>query len=170
MPGQTRLPLSVEVDIADERLILTAGHRNVADWPIGQVSISSQPDGFHMVFEHEEIVLNPEDPDGLARELNLSRLEEPKAARAGASSNGTPVLNPSTLAELRCEELRERIAGVSEALGSNSLSPQAAFSRWLRLAKDLNRIHGTGSIPTHVFYELNTQLLDLIPEPAGKAI
>lgn len=170
MPGQTRLPLTVEVDIIDERLILTAGHRNVADWPIGQVKISSQPDGFHLVFEHEEIVLNPDDPDGLARELNLNRLERTKPATEEAIPNSTPVLNPSTLAELRYEELRERIAGVSDALSSNSLSPQAAFARWLRLAKDLNRKHGAGSIPTHVFYELNSKLLELIPEPVAETV
>lgn len=170
MPGQTRLPLSVMVDIADERLTLTAGQRNVADWPIGEVSVSQRPDGLHLVFEHEEIVLNSDDPERLVRELTIADVESMPERRAAVGPSQTPVVNPSSLTDLRIEELRGQIAGVAEALRSNVMSPQAAFARWLRTAKDLNRRHGNGSIPSHVFYELNSQLLDLIPEPASEPV
>jgi hypothetical protein len=58
-----------------------------------------------------------------------------------------------------------RVSQVSAALNSTSVSPAAAFADWLRLLKEINRRHRQGSMTSDLFYELNTKLLDLIPEP-----
>ena len=46
--------------------------------------------------------------------------------------------------------------------------PATAFAEWLGLLKELNSRHAHGAMPTPLFHELNTCLLDLIPgrEPA----
>ena len=64
---------------------------------------------------------------------------------------------------LRFPEVRGRIDEVASALTSNSLTPAEAFARWLGLLKEINRELAQGSMPSDVFSELNTRLLDLIP-------
>jgi hypothetical protein len=59
-----------------------------------------------------------------------------------------------------------RISDIAKALTSDSVSPAAAFAQWLKLLKEINRRHGQGSMPTDLYYRLNTQILDLIPDPA----
>jgi hypothetical protein len=61
--------------------------------------------------------------------------------------------------------IRRRISEVAEALASDSVSPAQAFARWLGLLKEVNYRHGQGSMTTDRFFELNTELLDLIPDP-----
>ncbi len=63
-------------------------------------------------------------------------------------------------------DLERRVTEVTEALRSETLTPAAAFAQWLKLLKEINLRHGRGSMPTDVFYRLNSALLDLIPEPA----
>jgi hypothetical protein len=58
------------------------------------------------------------------------------------------------------------MSGIAKALASDSVTPAAAFTQWLSLLKEINRLHGQGSLPTDLFYQLNTQMLDLIPEPS----
>lgn len=69
--GQTGLPLGVEVDLSDERMILKAGDSKVADWPLGDIRIVSRSDGFHVQAEGEEIVLNVTDAARFAVELGV---------------------------------------------------------------------------------------------------
>ena len=38
----------------------------------------------------------------------------------------------------------------------------------VRLLKEINRRLGEGSLPTSLFYQLNTHLLELMPEPARR--
>ena len=59
--------------------------------------------------------------------------------------------------------MRGRVDEVANSLTSDSISPAEAFARWLGLLKEINDEHGRGSMPSEVFYELNTRLLDLIP-------
>jgi len=61
--------------------------------------------------------------------------------------------------------MTRRISDIAKALTSDSVSPAAAFAQWLTLLKEINRRHGQGSMPTDLYYRLNTQLLDLIPVP-----
>lgn len=161
LPGQTRLPLSVEVDVSDERLRVTAGDRLVADWPLAEAEVIAQPDGFHITVDSEQAVLSLADATEFAAVLGISAVE----VRAPGSKRGKSDLGKETLKELRYEDIEGRISDIAALLTSSSVSPSEVFTRWLRLLKEINRRHGNGSIPTHVFYEMNSRLLELIPEP-----
>lgn len=168
LPGQTRLPLTVEVDVADERLTLTSGDRRVAEWSLEDLDIVSQSDGFHIRVDGEEMILKVSDEPRFAVALGLT-----DAARGVQKINGSPgrfpVLDSTVLMELRYDDLRARILEVAEMLVSNEVEPSAVLARWLRLLKEMNRLHGQGSMTTQQFYELNTQLLDLMPEPTSSS-
>lgn len=165
LPGQTKLPLSVEVDVVDERIVLSSGRRQVADWALAEVEVAAKPDGLHLTVDHEEIVLNADDVAGLARLLGANESRPGRMVANDSSPSQSRSLDPETMSEMRYGELKERIGEVRAMLASNSVAPSDVFSRWLRLLKEINRRHGQGSLPARMFYELNTELLDLIPEP-----
>lgn len=168
IPGQTKLPLNVDVDISEERVALTALGRTVADWPLEQIDIEVQPDGFHLEFENEEIVLSVTDTSGFADELGLS--ENVQTNAKGAQENGVVLpLSSKRLSELRFEDVKDRTARLAEAMISDTESPNEVFGKWLRLLKEINAQHGRGSLPTKYFHELNTELLDLMPDPSEPA-
>ena len=193
MPGRSRLPLGVEVDISRERMILTSGDQEVGDWALDQLEIKSLFDGFHITVDGEEIVLNVTDSTQFAVELGIAgrpakRLVEflvPDVPRNGLSSikgqlNYQPAVDeelasPSPAAETipdvgQAREIRRRISEVAEALDSPSVSPAQAFGGWIDLLKNINDRHGKGSMSAELFYELNTELLDLIPGPTSDFI
>ncbi|MGA7097681.1 MAG: hypothetical protein WB245_08950 [Acidimicrobiia bacterium] len=169
LPGESRLPLGVAVDITNERITLSTGNRTVADWALGEVDFSSMPDGFHIKVDGEEVVLNVSEATQFADELDAAtrRHGRVSAARLGSkpvlSSNGAHAAESEPNDPV--ETLRGRIDEVSVALTSNTVPPAVVFTDWLRLLKEINRRHGQGSMPSDLFFELNTQLLDLIPEP-----
>ncbi|HET9204111.1 MAG TPA: hypothetical protein VFP67_13335 [Acidimicrobiia bacterium] len=159
LPG-SRLPLGVEVDIIHERMTVTAGERRVAEWPLERLDVKMRPDGFHIQVDGEELVLAVSDSRGFATALGVSD-----------STNGTSV--PSMRLAAKAEsnerdlaELRRRISDLARDLTSDSVTPSEVFSRWLKLLKELNRLHVEGALPNPLFHQLNTYLLDLIPEPA----
>jgi hypothetical protein len=183
LPGQSRLPLGVEVDIRHERMTLTAGDRTVGAWPLEKLEVASQPDGFHIKIDGDLLVLDVADSSRFATEMGIDR-ESPKRlsvvettqptqtelAPASGEQNGSLETNGNVIIEtVRAEdlidEIERRISEIATALVSDSVSPAAALSGWLALLKEINRLHGEGSMPTHQYYRLNTRLLDLIPEP-----
>jgi hypothetical protein len=187
LPGRSRLPLGVGVDISHERMTLTAGDRTVAAWPLEVLEVSSLSDGFHIKVDGDDFVLDVSDSTRFAAELGIG--ERPRRlAVAGAGqrahselssayshqnsfrTNGK-IISPRPIADARraegnLDDVQRRISDIAEALTSDSVSPAAAFAHWLGLLKEINRRHGQGSMPTDLYYRLNTQLLDLIPEPA----
>lgn len=64
-------PLGVEVDLTDERMVVTAGGSEIGDWALGEIRVFSRPDGFHVQAEGEEMVLNVSDSAGFAHEIGL---------------------------------------------------------------------------------------------------
>ena len=184
MPGRSKLPMGVEVDIFRERMTVMAGDQQVGDWALEELDIESQSDGFHVAVDGEEIILNVTDSTRFAAELGITgsrpvRLVEINASnlpRIGLASikgqlnyqrarNGEPASDGGQV-----EEIRHRISEVAEALASDSVSPAQAFARWLGLLKEVNYRHGQGSMTTDRFFELNTELLDLIPGPTPDLI
>ncbi|MDP9494665.1 MAG: hypothetical protein M3P87_05430 [Actinomycetota bacterium] len=185
LPGQTRLPLAVEVDISQERMRLTAGDETVADWPLEGLDVVARSDGFHITVDEEKVVLSVAESTRFAKELGLppkpvrrppvakdergSPTESPAvAASPGGAGDATAKHRASPVTDLtedglRFQEVRVRIDEVATALTSNSMSPAEAFARWLELLKEINRELAQGSMPSDVFFELNTRLLDLIP-------
>ncbi|HEX5695056.1 MAG TPA: hypothetical protein VFZ15_01630 [Acidimicrobiia bacterium] len=184
LPGRSRLPLGVEVDIHHERLTLTAGDREVGAWPLEKLEVASQPDGFYIKIDGDLLVLDVADPNRFAAEMGIDR-EPPKRlsvvettqptqtelAPANADQDGNNletngnVIIETVRAEDVIDDIERRISDIATALGSDSVSPAAALSGWLKLLKEINRLHGEESMPTHQYYRLNTRLLDLIPEP-----
>jgi hypothetical protein len=61
----------VVVDLTDDRLTMSIGDQEVADWTRGEMRIQAMPDGFHIRAEGEAIVLEVTDDARFALELGL---------------------------------------------------------------------------------------------------
>lgn len=158
LPGQSRIPLGVEVDVSDEQITLRTGERKLAQWNLAEVDIDYLSDGFHIKVDGEEVVLSVSESSQFASALGVTASRptpKPVAAASGTRNTG----------RAQADDLRRRISQMAAALGSDSVAPQTAFAEWLGLLKELNSRHARGAMPTPLFHELNTQLLDLIPEP-----
>lgn len=157
VPGHHKLPVNVVVDIADEVLSVSTGERKLGDWPLNTLQFSAQADGFHVTLDDQEIVLSVDDSARFALELGNAGLHRVRTGISRRLSGITP--------DEQFEDLTQRIDEVAKAIEDESVSPDRAFGQWLRLLKDINVHHGQGSMPTPLFYRLNTRLLDLIPVP-----
>jgi hypothetical protein len=155
LPGQSRIPLGVEVDISDELLTLNAGDRKVAQWSLRDIDIDYLSDGFHIWADDEEVVLSVTESNRFASELGVTPMRPaPRAANAGPKPPAG-----------KTDDLRHRISEIATALTTDSVAPDVAFAKWLGLLKELNTLHVRGLLSTPHFHELNTGLLDLIPSP-----
>lgn len=65
--GQT----PVVVDLTDDRLTMSIGEQEIADWARDQLRIQAMPDGFHIRAEGEAIILDVTDDARFALELGL---------------------------------------------------------------------------------------------------
>jgi len=179
LPGRSRLPLTVVVDVSDEQIVITSGREQIGAWALDGISIDFRPDGFHFTLDQEEIILTVADPAGFTRQLEKARQAgDDFAGREVADSPPSqPVGNGKRRGisgrlddvdlEDRYEDVKLRISMLARAVTDESVNPEEFFGRWLRLLKEINRRHGQGAIPSRVFYQLNTELLDLMPEPAS---
>lgn len=147
LPGQSRIPIGVEVDISDERITLRTGDREVARWSLETIDVSLLADGFHIVVDGEEVVLSVTEPGRFASELGIQ-------AERPAPRPVTPPTSPE-------DDLRRRVSRLATDLVSDRVAPEAAFAEWLGLLRELNTRHTRGLIATPLFHELNTRLLDL---------
>ncbi len=185
LSGRSKLPMGVEVDIDHERMTLTAADRTVGVWPLEKLEVTSRADGFHITVDGEEIVLTVTDSKKFAAELGVEQRPrraavakpvQPREVQSSSVANKTtaskangaiksPAHVASSKPEPRPPDLQDRISEIGTALRTDSVSPAEAFAEWLKLLKELNRLHGQGSMTSDLFYQLNTQLLDLISEP-----
>jgi hypothetical protein len=166
-------------------MTLTSGDRTVAVWPLADLDVANQSDGFHIRVDGEEVVLNVAESTRFAAELGLSRRPDRLAgvradqgvhspAHQAAGHNGAPRTDgkipgrpaAEATSDQELKGVQRRISRIAKALASDSVTPAAAFAQWLGLLKEINRLHGQGSLPTDLFYQLNTRMLDLIPEPS----
>lgn len=173
VPGQTRIPVNVVIDISGERLRLSQGEVSLGNWPIANIVVDDRSDGFHVDFDGEEVVLTVSERSRFAGEL--ARARKPKANGGEALANGTQQPRStffSRLSEVDPEDLvadvKSRISELREALGDPSVEPQVVFAQWMGLLKEINRRHGQGAMPTPLFYRLNTEILELLPLPAAR--
>ena len=162
LPGQAKLPLAVEVDISQERMRLIAGEETVADWPLEGLEVIAESDGFHITVDDEKAVLSVTESTRFAKELGLNP-QPPKKVAAKTAPRGAHTDPPAAADVDHFAEVRGRIDEIATALTTDSIPPAEAFARWHGLLKEINLAHGQGSMPTDVFYEFNTRLLDLIP-------
>lgn len=88
--GEGTPPVPVTVDLTDDRLTMSIGEEEVADWARGEMRIQALPDGFHIRAEGEAVVLDVTDDARFAVELGLR--------------NAHPALRQKMAALLRGEE------------------------------------------------------------------
>jgi hypothetical protein len=72
LPGRIRLPLRVEVDIQQERMTLISDDQKVATWLLDDLDLITEPDGFHITVNGEELVLIVKDPTRFAAALRIT--------------------------------------------------------------------------------------------------
>lgn len=163
LPGQSRIPLGVEVDVSGERITLSSGERTVARWNLEDIEVQYLSDGFHIQADEEKVVLSVTEPSRFASELGVAAHRPTDGA---TDQNG----NERSHAGTKVEALRQHTAEIAAGLADDSVSPQEAFAEWLGMLKDLNSRHARGTMPTPLFHELNGALLDLIPVPGAAAV
>jgi hypothetical protein len=61
----------VVVDLTEDRLTMSIGDQEVADWTREEMRVQAMPDGFHIRAEGEAIVLDVTDDARFALELGL---------------------------------------------------------------------------------------------------
>lgn len=71
MEGTEEAPIHVAVDLTDDRILVTAGDVEVADWARDEVRISALLDGFHIRAEGEEVVLDIREDAQFAVDLGI---------------------------------------------------------------------------------------------------
>jgi len=69
--GEDAQPIAVIVDLTDDRLHMSIGSEEVADWGREDMRIQAMPDGFHIRAEGEAIILDVSDDARFAVELGL---------------------------------------------------------------------------------------------------
>ena len=57
-PDESDPPVRVYIDLSDERLRLTSGGIEIANWRLGDVQINAKSDGFHIRRGGEDLILN----------------------------------------------------------------------------------------------------------------
>ena len=71
VPGDEGPPLSVEIDLTEERFRMNAGDAEIGDWAMSEIRVNALPDGFHLRAEGEEVLLEVHDDAEFAVELGL---------------------------------------------------------------------------------------------------
>ena len=69
--GENTQPIPVVVDLTDDRLHMSVGSEEVADWGRADMRIQAMPDGFHIRAEGEAIILDVSEDARFAVELGL---------------------------------------------------------------------------------------------------
>lgn len=69
--GEDTSPLPVLVDLTSDRLTLSIGDEEVAEWSRDEMRVSALPDGFHIRAEGESVILDVTDDARFAVELGL---------------------------------------------------------------------------------------------------
>jgi len=174
LPGQTRIPLNVVVDIEGDRISFKSGDQTLGNWSLEEVDKQLKSDGFYLNIGNEKIILSVADSATFASALGL--VDKTRSQRSANQNvvNGTVQGISRRLEgiapEDRVDDIRRRMADLKSAMTDDSISPPELFRRWLTLLKDINVRHGQGSIPSTIFYRLNTEILDLMPVPASSHV
>jgi hypothetical protein len=90
--GVDEAPIRVMIDLSDDRLTMSAGDIQVADWPRDEIRVSALLDGFHIRAEGEEIVLDVTDDARFALDLGLRNAHPSLRQRMSALLRDEPIL------------------------------------------------------------------------------
>src|SRR5690606_42033492 len=73
MAGDDAGGVTVRIHLDEETLTLLAGGgAEIGTWPLSEVEVSSQPDGFHLRIEGEEVILTTDDDVRFALALGVA--------------------------------------------------------------------------------------------------
>mgnify|MGYP001179507858 FL=1 len=73
MAGDDAGGVTVRIHLEDETLtLLAAGGAEIGTWPLSEVEVSPQPDGFHLRIEGEEVILTTDDDVRFALALGVA--------------------------------------------------------------------------------------------------
>jgi hypothetical protein len=80
----------VAIDLTDDKhLRITAGHEDLGDWPLSEVKLRAEDDGFHLWAEGDEVVFSTDN--------------DPAFALAAGIINAPPLLRRQISALMRAE-------------------------------------------------------------------
>lgn len=94
LDGDSGPPLDVELDLNTERLRVTADNVDVAEWQLDQIRITALEDGFHVLAEGHEVILNVSQDGRFAVELGLRSAHPTLRRRMAAVLRGDPSIAP----------------------------------------------------------------------------
>ncbi len=63
--------IRVVIDLDEERLAIKAGSKPLGSWPLSEVGVRGEDDGFHLRLEGEEVVVATDDDPAFARLIGL---------------------------------------------------------------------------------------------------
>ncbi|MDR9451116.1 MAG: hypothetical protein RI637_07865 [Acidimicrobiia bacterium] len=87
IPEGSEAPLSVLVDLTEERLRLNSGGVEIANWRLGEVLVNAKSDGFHIHRAGEELVLKVKQDAAFAVMLDLRSVPVELARRMAVYRN-----------------------------------------------------------------------------------
>lgn len=94
-PGST---IAADMDVFDDRLVLTASGAEIGSWPRATVDLEPTNDGFRFEADGEEIILEPSDLEGFAGAMGLDPAVVPsRGMRPVAPEPHITRLEPGTL-------------------------------------------------------------------------
>lgn len=69
MAGEIAFPISVEIDLLSDRMILTTAGKHLATWRLKDITIAPTNRGYRVVAEGEEVILTLTDREQFATEI-----------------------------------------------------------------------------------------------------
>lgn len=63
--------IRVVIDLDDERIAIKAGTKSIGTWPLSEIGVRGEDDGFHLRLEGEEVVISTDDDAAFARLIGL---------------------------------------------------------------------------------------------------
>lgn len=105
MVGESEAGIRVEIHLDDEELRLVSRYGELGRWPLSDVGIAAQLDGFHLRIEGEELVISTNDDARFALALGIRSSNSPRLNRllahardAGVDVGGVLAPPPPALA------------------------------------------------------------------------
>jgi len=80
-------PVQIELDLEDERVKIRAGSATIGEWPLSELGIRGQDDGFHMRAGGDEMIVDLTDDVAFALEIGLHSASPRLRRRMGAAFN-----------------------------------------------------------------------------------
>jgi hypothetical protein len=86
-PDEPDSAVRVFIDLSDERLRLSSGGVEIANWRLGEIRINAKPDGFHIRRGGEDLILSIQQDAQFAVMLDLRSVPVELARRMAVYRN-----------------------------------------------------------------------------------